>query len=179
MAKVSLPYIWAMRLWFLVLAMTIMFFHMLPLDTLPRRWAPPDLLLASVFAWTMRRPDFVPLTLLAGVLLLADLLFQRPPGLLALLVILGNEYLRSRTAGLSEPNFVVEWIMVGLALIMIMLFYRAILTITLVEQAPLALNLIQTLLTIAVYPLVVFVTQTVMGVRRLSPSETEAQGARG
>ncbi|SFT37900.1 hypothetical protein [Sedimentitalea nanhaiensis] len=179
MGKLSVPHIWSMRIWFLGLALAIMFFHLLPLDTQPRRWAPPDLLIAFGFAWIMRRPDYVPAFLLAGVMLLADLLFQRPPGLLALLVVLGSEYLKNQAAGLSEASFVGEWISVCFVIAAITLLYRLVLTLTLVQQAPLALNLIQMVLTMVVYPLVVFVTQTLMGVRRLSPGDAEVFGARG
>ncbi|MBK0329699.1 rod shape-determining protein MreD [Rhodobacteraceae bacterium F11138] len=178
MARGSLPHIWAMRTWFVLLAMTIMFFHLLPLDTLPRRWAPPDLLIAFAFAWIMRRPEYVPVLVLAGVMLLADLLFQRPPGLLALLVVLGSEYMKNRTAGLSESSFAGEWISFCFVILAITLLNRLVLTLMLVQQAPLALNLIQMVLTMAVYPLVVFVTQALMGVRRLSPGDAEAFGSR-
>ncbi len=179
MAKVSLAHVWAMRVWFVVLALAIMFFHLLPLDTLPRRWAPPDLLIAFAFAWIVRRPDYVPAVALAGVMLLADLLFQRPPGLVALLVVLAGEYLRNQTAAPGEASFVGEWISVCFVILAVTLLNRLILTLTLVEQAPLALSLIQMVLTMAVYPPVVLVTQTVMGIRRLTPGEAEALGARG
>ncbi|MFD3190470.1 rod shape-determining protein MreD [Sedimentitalea sp. HM32M-2] len=179
MDKFSLPHIWAMRLWFLALALLIMFFHLIPLETVPRNWAPPDLLIAFAFAWIMRRPDFVPALSLAAVMLMADLLFLRPPGLLALLAVLGSEYLKNRTAGLSEASFVGEWISVSFVILAMTLLYRLILNLTLVDQAPVILNVIQMILTIAVYPLVVFVTQSVMGVRRPAPGDADVMGARG
>ena len=70
MAELSTSRLWLMRLGFVALALVIMFFHLLPLDTVPRRWAPPDLLVAFVFAWALRRPDYVPILSLAIILLL-------------------------------------------------------------------------------------------------------------
>jgi rod shape-determining protein MreD len=55
---------------------------------------------------------------------------------------------------------------------------RAILAILAVAQAPLGLTLIQALLTIAAYPLVVIFSQSLLGVRKLSPAEAEALGSR-
>ena len=69
-----------MRAAFVGISLLIMFFHLLPLETTPRRWAAPDLLVCLCFAWALRRPDYVPALAVAGVMLLADLMFQRPPG---------------------------------------------------------------------------------------------------
>ncbi len=178
MDRLTSPHVWLMRVWFIGLALLILFFHLLPLDTQPRRWAPPDLLLAFTFAWAIRRPDFVPAASIAGVMLTADLLLQRPPGLMALLVLLGSEYLKSRATTPGETSFAGEWASVCLVLVAITVLNRLALSLLLVDQAPFVLNLIQMALTMLVYPLVVLITQGVMGVRRLSPSDAETLGAR-
>jgi len=167
-----------MRGWFLGLALLIMFFHLLPLDTVPRRWAPPDLLIAFIFAWALRRPDYLPILSVAAVMLMADLMFQRPPGLLALLVLMGTEYLRLRFAGLRDASFVGEWVAVCIVLVSITVANRLVLALLAVQQAPLGLTLMQMLMTIAVYPLVVLLTQSVFGVRALAPTDTDARAVR-
>ncbi|MFT5615516.1 MAG: rod shape-determining protein MreD [Granulosicoccus sp.] len=174
----STSHTWIMRGCFLALALLIMFFHLLPLDTIPRRWAPPDLLIAFVFAWALRRPDFVPILSIAAVMLMADLMFQRPPGLLALLVLMGTEYLRLRFAGLRDASFAGEWIAVCIVLVAIVVANRLVLAVLAVQQAALGLSLMQMLMTIAVYPLVVLITQSVFGVRTLAPSDTDARTVR-
>lgn len=179
MGSLSRSHVWIMRAWFLVLALLILFFHLLPLDTLPRSWAPPDLLIAFAFAWALRRPDFVPVLSIAAVMLMSDLLLQRPPGLLAVLVVLGSEVLKSRAATPGETGFAAEWISVCLVLIAVTLTYRLILTLLVVQQAPITLSLIQMVLTMAIYPLIVVITQSVMGVRRPSRAEADALGGRG
>ncbi|WP_425045113.1 rod shape-determining protein MreD [Primorskyibacter sp. S87] len=170
--------IWAMRLVYLGLALLIMFFHLLPLETVPRRLAPPDLLIAFTFAWSLRRPDFVPILSVALVMLLADLLFGRPPGLLSSLVVIGAAYLRGSSAGMSDASFVGEWLSVGAVLVAVTLLNRVILGLFLVQQAPLWLTLSQLVLTVLVYPLVAFATQYLLGVRKLAPSDAEAFGGR-
>lgn len=170
--------LWLMRAAFLGLALLIMFFHLIPLDTLPRHWTPPDFLVAFAFAWGLRRPDYAPALSIAAVMLLADLLFQRPPGLMALLVVLGSEYLKNRAGGLREASFAGEWLAVCLTLLSITVVNRLVLGLLAVEQAQLSLSLIQMVMTMLAYPLVVLVTQSLMGVRKLAPSDTDAIGGR-
>jgi rod shape-determining protein MreD len=178
MAELSTSRLWVMRAVFLGLGMLIMFFHLLPLDTVPRPWAPPDLLIAFVFAWALRRPDYVPALSLAAILLLADLILMRPPGLMALLLLLGTEYLKNQNAGLREASFAGEWIAVGIVLVGITVLNRLILMLVVVQPPQLGLSLIQVVLTIAVYPLVVAITQTLMGVRKLAPGDAGTLTAR-
>ena len=58
------------------------------------------------------------------------------------------------------------------------LINRLVLVVLLVPLPPLSLHLIQSLLTVAVYPLCVFLTRTVMGVRRPSTGDPDALGGR-
>jgi len=178
MANQSLSRLWVMRAAFLGLALLIMFFHLIPLDTVPRRWAPPDLLIAFAFAWCLRRPDFAPALSIAAAMLMADLLFQRPPGLMAVLVVLGSEYLKNRAAGLREASFAGEWLAVCLTLLAITVLNRLVLGLLAVQQAQMSLSLIQMVMTMLAYPLVVLVTQFGLGVRKLAPSEADAMGGR-
>ncbi len=178
MASTSSARTWSMRAAFPAIALLLIFFHLLPLSTLPSRWAPPDLLMALAMAWSLRRPDFVPAVLLGATLLMADMLYQRPPGLYALLVVLGCEFLKSRVLPHRETAFAAEWLAVAVVMGGIVVLNRTILTILAVAQPSLGLTLIQALLTIAAYPLVVIVSQHLMGVRKLSPAEAEVLGSR-
>ncbi len=178
MANPAQARIWSMRLAYVGLALVIIFFHLVPLSTVPRSWAPPDLLLAFTLAWSLRRPEYVPALSIAAVMLLADLLFQRPPGLLALLVVLASEHLKNRAAGLSEVGFIAEWATIGIVVIAITLADRLVLGVLAVQQAQLALSLIQMAMTIATYPLVVLVTHLFMGVRRSAPRDGGQSGLR-
>jgi len=182
MAEYSASRLWLMRAGFVGLALAIMFFHLLPLDTQPRRWAPPDLLIVFAFAWVLRRPDYLPLLSLALVMLAADFMLQRPPGLLALLVVLGAEYLKNQTAGLRQASFLGEWAAVTIVLVAITILNRLILMVVVVQPDPLGLSLIQMVLTVAIYPVVVVITQSLMGVRKPRPGDaaprTAGRGAR-
>jgi len=178
MAEFSAARVWTMRLAFLLLALLILSSHLIPLDTQPRRWAPPDLLTAFTFAWLLRRPDYVPALLIASVVLLADFLLMRPPGLMAFLMVLGTEYARRRATGLTEASFVGEWVAVGLILTAIMVLNRFALLLFAVVQAPLGLTVVQLIATILCYPLVALITQSLMRVHKPAPGDGEMAGAR-
>ncbi len=176
MAKTSPLGIWLMRLMFLAMAMTIIFVQLLPLNTAPSRWAPPNLILVFALAWSVRRPDFVPATLIVFVVLIADFLLQRAPGLWTLLTLLACEFLKSRVAPHREITFMTEWSAVAVVVIGITLLNRLILGIVAVEQAHITLDIVQIIMNLLAYPVVAVFSQTVLGVRRLSVAEIEAMG---
>lgn len=174
MAERSATYLWAMRAVYVGLCLGLVFLRLLPLDTLPRGWAGPDLILAITLAWGLRRPEFVPPLLVAAVFLLCDLLFHRPPGLWAALVLIGSQTLRARAPDLRDLTFPVEWASVATTLVAMTLGYRIILGLLMVDQAPLGLSLMEMLMTLLAYPLVVLVSHSLLGVRKLAPGELNA-----
>lgn len=143
-----------------------------------RIWVGPDMLIAFAFAWSLRRPEYVPPLLLAGLFLLSDLLLQRPPGLWALLALLACENLKSRSRNLRDATFGAEWVAVAVLLIGILLLNQLVLSILLIPPPQLRLSLLELGTTILIYPVAVFVTRTVMGVRRAGPGEYDTIGGR-
>lgn len=170
--------LWSMRLAFAFLVCVILFFHLLPLETTPRRWVGPDLLLGFACAWSLRRPEFVPTLVLAGLFLLADLLLQRPPGLWAALALLGCESLKHRARSLRDTGFAGEWLSVCIVIAGIALAYRALLMITLVDLPPFGLTVLEAIMTVLFYPLVVATTHGLMGVRKATPGDLDGAGGR-
>ncbi len=174
MVERSQTRVWAMRALFVALCLSVIFWRLLPLDTLPHGWAGPDLILALACAWVLRRPEYAPPLLIAALMLLADLLFQRPPGLWAALALLGTEALKSRAPGLRDLGFGPEWIAVATVMIAMTLGERLILAILLVVQAPLGLSLMQAVLTVLIYPLVVLASALLLGVRKGRPGDANS-----
>lgn len=178
MADAPSAQIWTGRVIFFVLALIIIFAQLLPLDMSPGGWAAPDFLLALALAWVARRPDFAPVLVIAAIFLLTDLLFQRPPGLWAALVLILTEIIRARTQGFRNMPLALEWGSVAVGIVGITLANRAMLTIAMTPQAPLGLTLIQMIMTILSYPLVVAVAHFVFGVTRAAPGQVNALGHR-
>ena len=171
MARTGTLHLWLMRALFAALAGALVFARLLPLDMAPPGLAGPDLFLELAFAWAVRRPEYVPPLLVAGLALAMDLLLQRPPGLWAALTLVGCETLRHRAPALRDLTFLAEWATVAGTLAAMTLAYRLVMTILLVDQAPLGLNLMQLFATLIAYPLVAALSHLVFGVRKRVPGE--------
>jgi rod shape-determining protein MreD len=174
MVERSPTHLWAMRGLYAGLCLLILFLHLMPLDTVPRGWAGPNLMLALTFAWAVRRPEYVPAGLVATVFLLSDMLLHRPPGLFAALAVLGCQTLRRRAPDLRDLPFAVEWLTMLSTAAVVMVGYRVILTVFLVDQAPLGLSVVEYAMTVLVYPLVVIASHLVFGVRKVAPADLDA-----
>lgn len=178
MAETPTSQVWIGRGVFIGLICIVIFIQLLPLDTRPDVWAAPDLMLIIALTWTMRRPDFAPVFVIAGMFLVADLLFQRPPGLWSGLVVIFTEILRKRARRMRDVPLMLEWGTVAVGIVAITLVYRIALTIVLTPQPPLGLTLIQMLMTLAIYPVVVLLAYFVFGLTRPAPGQTDSLGHR-
>jgi len=178
MAERSTLKLWLMRVFFVGLCAALMFWRLLPLNTLPDGLAGPDLMVALAFAWVLRRPEYAPPLLVALIFLVADLLFQRPPGLWAALVVMGCEALKTRAPGLRDMGFLPEWLTAAATMTAIWLLFRIVLGLLFVPQAPLGLSLMQLAFTILVYPVIVLISSALFGVRKIRPGDAESLGVR-
>ena len=176
MAESTALRIWSMRLLFLSLSLGVMFFQLMPLDIAPGGPVGPDLLIVLPMAWALRRAEYVPALLVATVMLLADLLFDRPPGLLAFFTVLAVEALKTRATQMREQTVLAEWLSVALVLTAIMVANRLVLAVLLVPQPPLGLTLLQLAATVAAYPAVLAASHFVFGVRKVHPGDLDAIG---
>lgn len=172
----TLTHLWGMRLTFALVVCIILFFHLLPVSSTSRIWVAPDLLIAFAFAWSLRRPEYVPSIALAVLFLLADLLLQRPPGLWALLALFACEKLKSRSRNLRDSSFASEWMTVCVVLTLLAVIYRLGLLITLIDPPSFGLSFVQLVMTMLSYPIVVAVTHGFLGVRKLAPGDYETSG---
>jgi len=141
-------------------------------------WPAPDLLLILTLAWVLRRPAHLPAPAIALVWLIEDLLLLRPPGLWALMVLVGTEFLRARHAMVREINLALEWAIAAGVLVAMWLANRLILAILLVPNAALDLSLITLAVTVALYPVGVAVLQWVLRVRKPATGEVDELGRR-
>lgn len=178
MAENAPPRAWLRQLAFVLLALAIVFLQLLPLNTAPDDLPYPDLLLAFTCVWMLRRPDYLPVVTVAALFLLADLLLNRPPGLMALLVVLVTETLRARAPDLRAASFWIEWLAVATAVTAITLGGRIVLSLVMLPQAPLGLTLLQMVMTILAYPFAVATAWGLFGITRPAPGQVDALGQR-
>lgn len=178
MAETPTMQVWTGRVAFALLTCVIIFLYLLPLDTRPDTWPVPDFMLLIALVWTARRPDFAPVTVIAALFFLADLLFQRPPGLWTALVVILTEVLRRRARQIRNTPLLLEWLFVAVGMVAITLAYRIALAIVVMPQAPLGLTIIQLIMTILIYPAIVGLAHVIFGVSRPAPGQTDSLGHR-
>jgi rod shape-determining protein MreD len=169
----SARHVWTFRTLFVLLCLILMSLRLLPLGLGETGLPGPDLLLALTFAWLLRQPAVVPLGVIVAVFLLADFLFQRPPGLWTALAVIASESLRRRRLQMTEFPFLVEWGAIAGAVTFMVLAERVILWFLFVDPPPLGLSLTHGIVTVAIYPVVVAVSKFVFGLRKLGPADLE------
>lgn len=178
MAEAVLGGVWIWRLVYLLAFLVMLFLRLLPLPTVPGALPGPDLLLCLSCAWVLRRPDHLPALLIAGAVLVEDLLLMRPPGLWAAIVLIGTEFLRSRAAFSRELTWVSEWIMVSIVMSAMLLGYRLLMTLMVLPQPGLGMSVTQLIFTVIAYPFVVGVLRVTLGLRKPIAGEVDARGRR-
>ena len=156
---------------FVLMSLWLLLADLLPLQTLPRNWAGPDLLLCFALVWSVRRPEYVPLVTLALVFLLADFLLQRPPGLAAALMLLAAADMQARSRVLRDAGFAAEWARATLLIVGAALAGQVTQVVFLTNPPGFMLLVSQTLLTALAYPLCVAISAGLLGVRMPSPGE--------
>jgi rod shape-determining protein MreD len=169
---------WVFRGLFLALALFLLFIRLLPFGNSPGALPGPDLLLCLILAWVIRRPDFLPMPLILGVILIEDLMLMRPPGLWTAIVVLATEFLRGRVALTRELNFLVEWMVISGVMLGMMLAYRLVMALAFVPQPAFGFAAVQLLWSIALYPLVVGLSRLVLDLRKPATGEIDSFGRR-
>ena len=161
---------------FVLLAMTAIFVQLLPLDLAAGTVVAPDLLLVLACAWAVRRPEHMPLLLVAAVLLLADLIQDRPVGLWAMISLLIVEAMRAQREAFRGRPFVVEWGGFALALALGLIAQGIILELALVGR-PDGIDLPLQIFAVsaASYPAAALLLHYAFGIRAPRPEERSSR----
>lgn len=163
---------------YVLIVLALILIRIMPLETAVSAWPGPDLVLAITLAWVLRRPDQLPVLLIATVFLAEDILILRPLGLWAILAVLATEFLRRREHSLRDLPFLAEWALVAGMLATMLLAQRMALLLTFTPRPLLGQAVLQLLATLAAYPFVVAIARSVFGLRRRAPGEVDEYGQR-
>ncbi|TRD23482.1 rod shape-determining protein MreD [Palleronia caenipelagi] len=160
---------------FLSLVVLTIFLQLMPLhlgrDDIPA----PDLISQICFVWVLRRPEYIPVWLIALAGFCADILLMGPPGLGAIALIVGTEFLRRRSYVVSEQPFVVEWALVAAVLLGTTLFQWFAMAALAAPHPPLGEALVPLAVTVVTYPFVMVFNAYGLGIRQASPAEKDAE----
>lgn len=170
--------VWGYRALYAGITVVLLFLKLLPIGSMTGGWPGPDLVLCVTLAWTMRRPDYLPASLVAGVVLLEDLILMRPPGLWAALVVGASEFIRARVALTRELTFVVEWLLVSGIMVALFVANRLVCAIAFVPQPGFGFSIVGVLWSIGFYPVVVGLSRIVLDLRKPAMGEVDAYGRR-
>lgn len=161
---------------FALIVLALLYVRLLPIGGLAGGFPGPDLVMCLICAWVIRRPAFVPVVLVAAVILLEDMVLMRPPGLWAGIMVLGSEFLRARTALSRELSFVAEWVMVAVVMFAMVMGARLLMAVMFVPQPAFVSQMIGLLFSILAYPVVVGVSRLVFGLNKPATGEVDAIG---
>lgn len=166
------------RRWILyfVICSGVILIHLIPLDLYPARFSAPDLILTYSFALVIREGRYIPWPLAGSIFLLADILLNRPLGLWALLSLAAIEIVRANRIAFREMFFITEWVAIAAICITMGLAQQFILAFALSPSLDGAYLSWQIGLTILSYPIVVFLTSEVFGLRKAKPGSFNALG---
>lgn len=156
----------------------VMFFSLLPVGGFFFGLPGPDLIMCFFFAWVLRRPDYVPMGLVVLIGFFADALLMQPLGLWTVILLIATETLRRGVQSTEVLTPVDEAFQVVTVMLACFLAERLALMILLADAPALSSQLVHILMTVLFYPVIVLVTHTVFGVRRLQPGEVDALGGR-
>lgn len=176
MAEGWISSLWLHRLLFLGVALVLLFLKLLPLAEEAGRLPGPDFLMCLIFAWMVRRPEYLPVLMVAAVVFLEDMLLMRPPGLWTALMILASEFIRSRVALTRELNFWVEWLLVAGLMLALFVAQRLAHAVVFLPQPALGYMLVQTGWSILAYPVVVAVSRYGLDLHKPAMGELDAYG---
>lgn len=148
--------------------LVLLFVRLLPITGGLSGWPGADLGLCLLLAWLLRRPEQLPALLVMALMLIEDVMLLRPPGLWALIVLLGTEAARHRWRDLP---FMVEWLRVSILIALMMLGYRMVQMLFLLPVPALGQVTLHLIATVAAYPLVVLAARWLAGLRHATWDE--------
>ena len=170
--------IWLHRMMFVALAIGLLFLRLLPIGVGGNGFPGPDILLCLIFCWTIRRPDYLPILLVAVVVLVEDMIVVRPPGLWTAIVVISTEFIRARTGLTRELNFSVEWLLVAAVMVAAFLANRLVLAAAFIPQPGFGFAMVQVIWSIVCYPAIVGLSWLALDIRKPAMGEVDAKGRR-
>lgn len=151
---------------FVATCAVVLFARLIPLDLMPGRIAPPDILFALLVALLVRRPRALPMALIVGIFLINDILLQQPLGLWTLVVFCISELVRSSRSEVREMLFLSEWVWFAGLCAAANAAQMVLQVVLFIPRDPLAMVLPMIVFTIAIYPLAVLFLNLVCNVQK-------------
>lgn len=161
-----------------VIMLAILLARLSPITTTPDHLPLPDMMLVMTCLFVVRQPARLPALLIAVVFLLSDMLLQRPPGLMTLLVLIGTEFLRLQSRLIRAGSRAAEWSTVGAVIAAIFVAERLAMALLLLPLHPLFHSMAILVLSVLAYPITGWIAALLFGLRLHAPGELDYRGRR-
>jgi rod shape-determining protein MreD len=170
--------LWFQRLLYALLSMLLILFPLLPLGMESSHPVLPDMFFALTAAWVVRRPESAPFWLIAIMAMVADFMLSRPPGLWALLMLFGTEFLRGQRDVMRDRVYFNEWVTDAIVFALMILLNNLILIMSLVPTPRTGESWALLFATTLSFPIAVVVLHYVFFIRWPRPAERLRQFGR-
>ena len=157
---------WLIPTGYALFGFLLIFIALVPQSLIPNRFSGPNLILALSFAMVIRRSRILPVWLVALVALIGDFMLSRPLGLNTFLTVIAVEIIRANRLSFLDMFFMMEWLFIGLMIIIMALAQQFMLGFVLLPGFPWVTVLWQVSLTILCYPLMVLMAQILFRLNR-------------
>lgn len=155
--------LWSQRLLYLLISLLFILWLIAPQNPLSQALPTPEFLFCFTLAIILRRPEVLPVILIAIVFLFCDVLFNRPIGLWTAIVIIISEFAKTQYWRYKGSNFVTAWFFISFLSSVGIFLYMIVLNLLLVPQANFWQYLIWALITILIYPIMFCLSFLIVG----------------
>ena len=155
--------LWGQRLLYFLISLLFILWLIVPQNPLPQALPTPEFLLCFTLAIILRRPEALPVILIAIIFLFCDVLFNRPIGLWTAIVIIISEFAKTQYWRYKDSNFVTTWFFISFLSSVGIFLYMIVLDVLLVPQSNFWQYLIWALITILIYPFMFCLSFLIVG----------------
>ncbi|MBL6856101.1 MAG: hypothetical protein ISQ88_06980 [Rhodobacteraceae bacterium] len=145
--------LWFQRTVYSVISLLFIIWLISPQNSLPQAIPAPEFLLCLTLVVILRKPEVLPVILIAIIFLFCDFLFSRPVGLWSGIVIILTEFTKAQYWRYKGSNFVTTWLFSSFVIAFGIGTYILILILFVVPHTNLSQYLVWVLITIFSYPI--------------------------
>ncbi len=160
-----------LQLLFFALSMFLLMLQLLPISGGTSALSAPDTILALALCWAVRAPFAMGTGVVMVVMLTCDIVLQKPLGLASLSILIAIQWLRYHSENIRDMAFVLEWLTIGAAYLLIYGAQLVILKLIAPEHADVRVFVVQAIGGVLFYPIAVSASFLLFGIRRTWTTE--------
>ncbi|WP_424927522.1 hypothetical protein [Amaricoccus tamworthensis] len=169
---------WFRMVVFLIFAIVAIYTPMIPVAPGGTQIT-PDAFYCLAMAWIIRDPDAAPFWVIVALALVADVLMFRPPGLMALGMLIVTDMVRHRRAAVRGLGFFSEWLVVSVLYCVMLAGTQAVLKMVFVDVPEIGLSMELAFRTVLLYPVIAAAVALGLRMSKSEKGERSLSGVSG